>query len=73
MSVADEAAMPVENHPPFEDPFIDEVRALKERASARFDHDLGRIFEHPREIERRVGQRARAGASPPRCPLLQHE
>ncbi|MEZ6234341.1 MAG: hypothetical protein R3B68_09140 [Phycisphaerales bacterium] len=49
--------MPTENHPPLEDPFLDEVRALKERASARFDHDLTRIFEHLREIERRHADR----------------
>lgn len=45
-----------ENQTPARDPFIEEVRALKAEASARFGHDLAKIGAHLREIERSMAK-----------------
>jgi hypothetical protein len=37
-----------------EDPLVDEVRALRDALSARFDHDLDRLCEHLRETQARI-------------------
>jgi hypothetical protein len=42
---------------PYRDEFLEEVHRLKEAASAEFDHDLGRIIAHLKEIERRYAGR----------------
>lgn len=33
------------------DPLIDEVRRLRSELSKQFDHDLGRLCDHLREVE----------------------
>jgi len=46
--------MPDENErSEYEDPFLDEVRALRRDFSARFDHDLDKLCDHLEEIESR--------------------
>ena len=44
----------------FEDPIVAEVRAIRERHAARFDYDIGRIFQDIRERQeeqKRLGQK----------------
>ena len=39
---------------PTPDPLIDEVRAARRELSERFDHDVRRLAEHLREIQRHM-------------------
>lgn len=39
--------------PPTSDPLIDEVRAIRQRISEQFGHDVDRLVEHLRELELR--------------------
>jgi hypothetical protein len=39
--------------PPTSDPLIDEVRAIRQRISEQFGHDVDRLVEHLREMELR--------------------
>jgi hypothetical protein len=36
---------------PLPDPIIEETRRIREEISAQFDHDVGKLCEHLREIE----------------------
>jgi hypothetical protein len=49
---------------PTPDPLIDEVRAARRELSERFDHDVRRLAEHLREIQKRM--RAPVRAAPQR-------
>jgi hypothetical protein len=40
------------NAAPVPDPLIDEVRAIRQRISEEYGHDVDRLVEHLREIER---------------------
>ncbi len=40
-----------EPSPRYPDPLIDEIRAIRGSISARFDNDIGRLFEYLREVE----------------------
>jgi hypothetical protein len=47
--------MALPDKPPFVptgDALIDEIRAIRHNVSAQFDHDVNRLVEHLREIER---------------------
>lgn len=46
---------PTPNPPP--DPVIDEVREVRRRISARFDHDPRRLAEHYMKIQERYTDR----------------
>lgn len=48
---------------PAPDPFLEEVRQLKQAASERFGNDIQKLAEHLREIERTAGNRV---VPPPR-------
>ena len=39
------------------DPLVDEIRAIKESISARFDHDVVKLGEHLRREQERSGRR----------------
>jgi hypothetical protein len=39
------------------DPVIDEVRAVRSRISAQFDHDPMKLVEHYIELQKRHGER----------------
>lgn len=41
----------------FEDPFLDEVQAMRRQLSARFGHDFEKLFHHLEEIEARYADR----------------
>jgi hypothetical protein len=36
---------------PLPDPIIEETRRIREEISAQFDHDVGKLCDHLREIE----------------------
>ena len=39
------------------DPLIDEVRSIRQKISEEFGHDVDRLVEHLREIERKYSKR----------------
>ena len=39
------------------DPVIDEVRAIRQRISARFDHDPARLIAYYQELQKRYADR----------------
>jgi hypothetical protein len=45
------------NPKPVSDPVIDEVRAVRSRISAQFDHDPMKLVEHYMELQKRHGDR----------------
>ena len=51
-----------------DDPIVAEVRRIREQLSARFDHDLTRIFEHARRRTEAAAREGRPVAAPPPRP-----
>jgi hypothetical protein len=52
----------------FEDPIVEEIRAVRQRHAAQFDYDLKRIAE---DLRRRQEQSGRRGVSFPPKPARQ--
>jgi len=50
----------------WEDPIVAEVRAVRDKIAARFDYDIGRIFDHFVSLEKK--QRTKTSKRPPRTP-----
>ena len=46
------------------DPVIDEVREVRRRISARFEHDPARLVAYYAELQRQYGERLLRPASP---------
>ncbi|HXU29970.1 MAG TPA: hypothetical protein VN851_05265 [Thermoanaerobaculia bacterium] len=51
------------------DPFVEEVRKIREEHAARFDFDLARIFEDLKKNERESGREVVSFAREPKSPV----
>jgi hypothetical protein len=49
--------MNLDDNVPYSDPLIEEVRRIRESLSHRFDDDLGKLFNHLRQIEAEHAER----------------
>jgi hypothetical protein len=55
-------------HPKGSDPVIDEIRAVRHRISARFDHDPARLVAYYMELQKRHEDRFVLDEQPPEAP-----
>lgn len=50
----------------YDDPLIEEVRAIRRRISAQFDHDIGRMIEYYMEFQKQFADRLVSYADTPK-------